>query len=438
MKKLFFLVLFLYGFQAIAQQRFGSLQEVFAYADVHAAAIKNAGLQQKISHSQARAAKEALLPTVNGSAGYTDNITLQPTLVPANLFDPTAPAGTYNEFTFGRKYLYTTGLQANWNLLDFEKWFAVKTAAAQEAVSKASVTTIRYNSFNELAQTYYAILLTEKYIAISAENLMVADSIFKTSSEKYGKGIITQENLNRANIQHIQAKNSLDNLQYSVKELYYKLQQQLNIIGPIVLTDSINIQDPPFKETAINAPHPEVQLQEAQATMAEARLKQVKSLYYPSLNLLYQYNYTWAGDSFLNFGNTNQLPQQLFAVKLSVPIFNGLATREKVLQTNLTLEQQQTLLESKKIQAAKEDETLLLQYQQSVQELQKQGEILYLQQQNDVFTANRYNSGIISLDERLDKFADLLAVQNQYMQALSNYYISYYKIYIRQTITTQP
>jgi outer membrane protein len=121
-----------------------------------------------------------------------------------------------------------------------------------------------------------------------------------------------------------------------------------------------------------------------------------------------------------------------------VPIFNGFATREKVLQTKLVLEQQQTLLENKKIQGAKEDETLVLQYQQSVQELQKQGEILDLQQQNDVFTANRYNSGIISLDERLDKFTDLLAVQNQYMQALSDYYISYYKIYIRQTINTQP
>lgn len=438
MKKLFFLVLFSYGFQAFAQQRFGSLQEVLAYADVHAAAIKNAAVQQKISHSQARTAKEALLPTVNASGGYTDNITLQPTLVPANLFDPTAPAGSYNEFTFGRKYLYTTGLQANWNVLDFEKWFELKTTAAQEAVSKASATAIRYNSFNELAQTYYAILLTEKFIAISAENLMVADSIYKTSSEKYGKGIITQENLNRAKIQQLQAKNNLDNLQYSVKELYYRLQRQLNISGPIVVTDSINIQNVPLEETTINSPHPEVQLQEAQATMAEARLQQVKSLYYPSLNLLYQYNYTWAGDSFLNFGNTNQLPQQLFGVKLSVPIFNGLATREKVLQTNLALEQQQTFLESKEIQAKKDDETLVLQYQKSVQELQKQAEILDLQQQNDVFTANRYNSGIISLDERLDKFADLLAVQNQYMQSLSNYYVSYYKIYIRQTITTQP
>lgn len=437
MKKRFIIALFLSGFQAVAQERFGSLQEVLEYADSHAASIRNAEAQQKVSQSQARAAKEELLPAVNGSAGYTNNITLQPTLVPANLFDPTAAPGTYNEFTFGRKYLYTTGVQASWNLLDFEKWSAVKTATAQLSASKASATTVRYAAFNELAQTYYSILLTEKYISISAENVKVADSIFIISSRKYDKGIITRENLNRAQIQYLQAKNALDNLHYAIKELFNSLQQQLGISGTIIINDSITTGIP-FNETDIGGPHPGVQLQEAEAAIARARAGQAKSLFYPSVSLAYQYNHTWAGDSFLDFGNTSRLPQQLFTAKLIVPVFNGFGVREKALQAKLMLEQQQALLEDQKIKALKADENLVLNYRKAAQELQNQADILDLQQQNDRFTANRYASGIISPDERLDKFADLLTVQNQYMQSLSNYCLAYYKIYIRRIINTQP
>ena len=79
----------------------------------------------------------------------------------------------------------------------------------------------------------------------------------------------------------------------------------------------------------------------------------------------------------------------------------------------------------------KEDENLQIQYHQSRKDFKQQEEILQLQTSNDSHANDRYKSGIIGLDERLDKFQDLLLIQNQYMQSLSNYYISYYKRYLR-------
>ena len=51
--------------------------------------------------------------------------------------------------------------------------------------------------------------------------------------------------------------------------------------------------------------------------------------------------------------------------------------------------------------------------------------------------ANQNESGMISLDQRLDKYDDLLAVQNSYLQSLAEYTLAQYKIYIRQRIRKQ-
>ena len=55
-----------------------------------------------------------------------------------------------------------------------------------------------------------------------------------------------------------------------------------------------------------------------------------------------------------------------------------------------------------------------------------------LQQQNDKHMENKYQGGIISLDERLDKYDDLLKLQNNYLQSLAAFTLAQYKIYIRK------
>lgn len=429
MKKIIALLFFLSVSAAKAQVTFGSLQEVFDYADKNAVSIRKARIDEQISHSQSQAARTSLLPSVNASAAFNDNITLQPTLVPAALFNPAAPEGTFNEYTFGRRYIYNTGVQASWNVLDFQKWFEIQTAGAREKASQAATVKIKYDTYNQLAQLYYSILLTEKYILIGRENVQATGSICETTQDKFRQGIFAEENFNRANMQLIQAASDLRNREYSLSQLYNQLQAELNIPGSVRLTEQLVTR--PAPDLISLKQHPDVLLQETQLALAEAQLRQVKTAGYPSLTIGYQYNYNWATDRMFDFTSTNTLPQQFLAVKLSIPVFNGFAVREKTRQSKLTLNQEQILLENRNLSAAKEDEILHLQYRQAEEQLQAQQEILSLQQSNDRHTANRYQSGIIGADERLDKFGDLLSAQSRYMQSLSDYYISYYKIHIR-------
>lgn len=433
MKQLFtgsFLLLTLFSF---GQTRFQSLQEVLDYADQHAVAIQNARLQELSNTSKKRQADLSLLPSVNAGAGFTDNITLQPTLVPAQLFNPAAPEGTFSEYTFGRKYLYNTGLQVHWDAVNFQKWFNVQTAEAQSVLGKAKTSQARFDTYQQLANTYYAILLSEKFKAISAENLTVTDSLYRSAGEKYRSGLISEEVLNSAQLQYLQAVKDQQNLTANAQQLQRQLQAQLGLSSGIELSEAVSDQEINLSHMpAVSSLHPDEAVQQAQVHWAENQLRQMRAMHYPTLSLDYQYNYTWATDGFIDFSQANQLPQQYLGLRLSIPIFNGSQTREKVQQSEIALRQQRQLLDHTRNAVQQEDAIQEMQLRQQAANLSTMQEMLALQTANDRHVANRYEGGIISLDERLDRFQDLLALQHQYMQSLSDYYISFYQRYIRQ------
>ena len=161
-------------------------------------------------------------------------------------------------------------------------------------------------------------------------------------------------------------------------------------------------------------------------------MKQKKSLHLPTISFNYQYNYSWAVDEFMNFSNTNRLPQQVFGVKLNAPIFSGFSNRQKIKQSQWQVKQQKMLLDNTILVKQKEDEMMLLDLSKYAQELADNKEIMGLRQKNDAHAENKYQNGLINLNNRLDAFEDVLSAQNNYLQSLASYTLAQYKVYIRQ------
>src|SRR5580658_10756157 len=96
---------------AEAQTVFRSLEEVWRYADVHNITIRTAQYEAE----KARYAKDqsygALLPQVNATGSYTDNTSLQATLIPADLL-PGGTPGAYRVLQFGEQFVYAGGVAA--------------------------------------------------------------------------------------------------------------------------------------------------------------------------------------------------------------------------------------------------------------------------------------------------------------------------------------
>lgn len=430
MKSWIFSILLLYSIPAIAQIQFNSFAEVLDFADAHAVLIKSAAIGEQIAVSEKKEARSAILPSASLSIGYNDNIILQPTLVPAQLFNPAAPEGAYQELTFGTKFIYSRGMQIQWDALNFQKWFALRTASIEIDRNKANSALSRFNTYHQIASTYYSILLTQESIGIYEQNARLADTIYQLTLDKFRKGIISKPELNRAEINEIQSQRNLDAAKSSLEQLYIQFQSQLNTDAPVVVADSPDTFA--LQETGAPSTHPEIMLQEAEVRKSESLLKQSNALRLPSLSLFYQNNHNWATNSFLDFSDANKLPQQVFGVKLSLTGILSGSTRQKISQSQSALQLQQLQLSNIRLLKQNEDASLQIQLKQASAQLAEQKKILALQEENDVHAENRYKSGIISLDQRLDQSDDLLAAQNNYLQSLADYTLAQYKLYIRQ------
>ncbi len=429
MKNWLMLLPALLSLPAVAQIQFNSIQDVLNYADANAVAIQSAKIGEQIALEQKKEAGSYLLPTLNSTLGYNDNITLQPTLIPAETFNPDAPEGSFEELVFGTRYIYSAGIQAQWDVLNFQKIFSKQTASLATEESRLNTEVSRYNTYNSLASTYYSIVLTKESIGIYEENVEVSASILDLARTKYDEGLISEPELNLAEIKHLNNQRLLMQANDNLRQFYIQLQSQLNT------RDSIVVLDTPESfitaSTTIETPHPEVLLQETEVRKQESVLKQNKAMRIPLISFVYQYNRSLATNEFFGFSDGIDLTQQYFGAKVSLPVINT-STRYKVRRTKEELALQQLQLESTRLAKQKEDELLEVQLKQANDQLNKQKQILALQEKNDVHAENKYEGGIIDLEKRLDQYDDLLAAQDTYLQSLASFTLSQYKLFIRQ------
>lgn len=412
-----------------AQVVFHSIDELFAYADDNAIILKSASENEHLFLSKVKEKKSDLLPDISASLGYNDNITLQPNLIPAQIFNPSAPEGEFSEVVFGTKYQYNGSLQAKWDVLNFQRIFAVEVSKIELSKAEATTEINRFNLYNQLASTYYSILLTQESIEVYEENVTVSDTILVNALNQFQKGTISESAYNQALINSKQTASQLKMSQNSLQQYYVQLQSQLHTQDTIKIEDNFE-QFGLLSSTNLKA-HPQLLLQKANLLSSEAQLKQTKAIRLPTLSLVYQNSRTWATDDFLGFSNANELPQQIFGVTLSMNLFD-FSAEKKIEQSKINIQLQKLELESFELEMQKEDELLELQLSQGLTQLSDNEQILALQKKNDQHSENLYQSGLISLDNRLDKYKELLNAQNNYLSSLASLTLSKYKKHIRQ------
>jgi outer membrane protein TolC len=412
------------------QLRFGTFQDVLRYADKNAVDLQRSIIGEQIARHERNEALSALLPSGMVSLGYTDNIEIQPTIVPMKLFDPSAPDNAYEDFTFGARYNWSGGMMAQWDIVNVQRIFAYQTASLNVKESGAATRANRYTTSNALASTYYSILLTRESIRINRENVSTAESILAGAIERFDEGVITQAEVNRARIKRLQTQQTFRSTEYNYDQLTTQLQMQLNT------TDTIAIDEIPgtlvLEDTTVSGVHPEVLLEQARAATRLSMLKQARAMLLPTLSVKYQNSRIWTSDSFMDQSDAHELPQQSFGISLNFQGLLNYSTSQRIKQSKLRLQSQLLQLDNTRLAKQKEDWLLLQDLKQTARQLDDQKQILELQKQNDSQAEIQYQGGIISLDQRLDIYDDLLSAQDHYLQRLAAFTLAQYKLLVRQ------
>jgi len=299
---------------------------------------------------------------------------IQSTLVPYDLFNPSAPAGTFKEVQFMRRYSYNAGITAQWNILNMQNWLSVKIAKLNKELAQTTVNKARTDLFTQIGNAYYTYILLQEAEKISLENVATIDSIYRLTQEKYNNGTISEVTLNTTAINKNEAEKNLLVAQQNKLLQINNLKSLLHIAA----TDTMQIDDslyfnnlPPFADTVF-LPDPDEQIAQQQLLLSESeKLKYNKWAFMPTLSAIYQNTAQVATDDFFKFDNKNNLPYQYWGLRLTLPIFTGGSRLQEIQKSKIQADNKQKIFEQAHLQASITNRNLIIQYNTSYAAFEK-------------------------------------------------------------------
>lgn len=416
---------------ASAQVVFRNAEEVFAYAEQRNAALLADRCEAGIARLSTRQSKGAMWPSVALNGSFTDNLTLQPTLVPSVIFNPAAPNDAVSEVVFGKQYLYNANVTAQWELLDMENLADLKIAPTNEAVQKAAAGIAKSRLYTDLAAAFAAIVLTQENIRLCHENVEAAQAIEQAATDKFEKGLVAEPPLNLAKANRLRAEQTLS--QHSASLAI----QRNNLAMLLHATDSVAVEYDLSGQTAQASTAPPVgngsavELAVLRVRMAELQVGKAKSAAYPKLSAVYQYSTQIASDDFLRFGSSHTLPQQYIGLKLSVPLFAGLRNKHEIEKHRQNLLSSRFAYSAQQREQTLRNDNLWLNFQQAKAKLSADGAVLKLYAANEQHHARLMNAGLLDVETRLRHHSDYLAQQGRWLQSVGEALVAQLNIQVQ-------
>ena len=372
-----------------------------------------------------KATKAIYLPTVGGTFAGQRNFELPITPVPGELF---GQPGTTRDVQFGQNYAYNTGISLNQTLLDRGSTLKVKLAKLNYETSEVQQIVYLQLLDQQVSLNYYSVLISKRAIALAEKDLEVSDSIVQLSVQKFEEGLLDALAVNQARINSYVTQQNLNNSQQlhdkSLDEL--KLLLGMNKIDSLKISAVIPDELPEMVGSDEMRPNENINLASLQKQQAQAQVNIQKSLFMPKLSLNGYYGFQQFRDDFgVSFGNNAWSTYSYLGLNLSIPIFTGFSSKNKLQASKVDLEWAQNEWNKVNLESQNQDERLIEEYYSSLRNTQLALDAFQLYEKNERLTLQKYSEGLISLDRYLYAFEDYLKAENAFLNNLLNTY-SYY------------
>lgn len=393
-----FMIPFLAGAQEVQEL---SLRKAIEYAVEHNKQLQVSRKDIDLYRQKVRESVSQGLPQVNGSLDYSTNFGYKMNFGGSaiKMKDQSNVGATLSQLIFSGQWIL--GIQTS-------------KIARQIANQQVNITEldIKENIFN----TYYAILVSERLRDIIKQNLENMDQIYQHTKNMYDAGTVEITDVDQIRINVGQLKNNLLALDRNVEVNYNLLRLQLGLQAenPVRLTDPLesflgqeDYVKLAVKQFEINN-NPEFQLMQTQEELSKKMDGLQKWTFAPTITGTYSYNYKLLKPDF------DMSPKHSAVISMDIPIFSGLQRKAQLEQAKIELEQtslNKSLLEDQ----------LYVNEKQYKYELKNATENYYLQKEN-IQVAKRVLENI----QRKYEFGavsslDLTQANNNYLEAENNY-----------------
>ncbi len=400
---------------------FNTLEETIAYAIENNNNLETARIDQEIIQAQISEVKGRALPQINGSAGFTDNFSLQEQILPAEIFG--GEPGTTLAVAFGNQYQYTAGVNVQQQLLNFQLFNSIRSTAALAELRNLQTLVTTQDLIVNVIQTYVQIQVFEKQVELLQQNYDRTDNLIDLSQAKYREGIIKKLDLNQLMVNRSNLKTQIEDAQFgeNQQERLLKVLLQIPMSTDVVLIEKLEDRAAYALGTELLLDENlEYQQLDKSVELSIIDQKLIKAEYLPTLSASFGYNYLGQSNELADFDPDVYQGQWNgnWGLSASIPLFDGFQRRNRLKQKEFATEQLELDQETLKLNIEKEygdaKEQLIL----SNSQIESQQSNMDLAQENYDGIKTSYNEGVANLTELLDSEFALRQAQSNYLNAL--------------------
>ncbi len=417
-----------FGITSVSAQEVLSLQQALQYALKNKAEAKQASLDLENSEYQIDEVRAGGLPQINGSGTITFNPMLQKVALPGEII---GKPGETVLVAMGQKWQSNGTLSLNQQLFNQSLFTGLKAAKTTREFYAINKQLTDEQLIEKVAVAYYDVFQTRLQLQTIENNL---NSTTKTRDVIQGlvnAGLGRKIDLDRTSV-------AVNNLQSNRQMILNALELRENALKFAIgmpIETKFKLKEESFEPTIPDnllvsedlSNRTEVKLLEKQGQLLYLNREAMKAEYYPKLSLTGNLGYLGMGSSFPIFSSSDKVkwsPFSAIGLNLTIPIFNGGATRARINQADILIKQAHVTLEDTKLGLSLSNENAKTQIKNSLLTINTNRSNVTLAKDVLDNTENNYKNGLASLTDLLDAEKAYADAQNNLTTSLLNYKVA--------------
>jgi outer membrane protein TolC len=404
-----------------------TLQQATDFAIVNNRNAKNAGRNVLAAEKQKWETIAVGLPQINASAGYENNLELRKSVLPANIFDPSADPDLLIPVEFGVKHNVNATASINQLIFDGSYLVGLQSVKVFLDISKLAKEKTDLEVRKNVIKTYTNVLFASESITILENNKRVLEENRSETKSIYENGLAELEALEQLEITLASITSSLNR----AKRFEVIAYEMLNVTLGIDLEEKVEIIDTldnlvmRSNSKKINDSNiinnVDLRIAENDRISKELLVKLAKSEALPKLGAYLNAGYLGFGKEFEFFQpDQNWFGFASVGVSTNIPIFSSLkrsaGTQRAKINSSIANEQYLDMEQNIKLQL----ETARNEYQFSVEDLEIKRKNLKLAERIENKNQVKFFEGIGSSLDLRQAQNQLYSTQNDLLQAKIN------------------
>lgn len=376
--------------------------------------------------------RHKLIPVIQGYANFVHNVERATSVTDGSNLSKLLGVDAPYMVGQGLDFQTTGGFQLSMPLYNQTLYTGIQIADKMKEISEASYEKAKEDLTVEISKLYYLAQTTAKQIELIRSNIGRMESLKSITSAFYDNDMALKVDVQRVDI-------NLENLRTQLTNAEAMYEQQLNLLRytldfapdtPILLSTLKGYMDYDDSYLLRGLSHDlyELQLLNMQSEVLQKQKKMINQGYLPTLSLVGATQWTAFTDKFENYFHTHPTNKwynhTYWGLQLNVPIFDGLAKRNKSRKVAAQYTQLQTTITDTEKKLQTQYQNSLNDWHNNIRNAERQRENYRLAESVYLVTSDQYKEGVASMSDLLQDEMRMTEAQNGYISALYKYMVS--------------